>query len=58
MNCIVCDKKLRKDNTIGTCRVHRSQSPARQAYEKAWQADHLEQYTEAKKQWSRKHPEY
>lgn len=58
MNCIVCNKKLRKDNTIFTCRKHRSQSLVRQAYEKQWQTDNYEQYIAAKKQWSRKNLKY
>lgn len=58
MNCVVCDKKLRKDNTIGTCRAHRGLSPIRRSYEKSWQQDNYKQYTEAKKQWNKKHPEY
>lgn len=58
MNCIICDKKLRKDNAIGTCRNHRGQSPVRRAYEKAWQKENPEQYADAKKQWGRDNPEY
>lgn len=58
MNCVICNKKLRAHNTIGTCRKHRGQSPARKAYEKTWQAENPEQYAESKKQWNRKHPEY
>lgn len=58
MYCKVCNKKLRKDNTIGTCRKHRGLSEVRRAYEKAWQKENPEQYAEAKKQWGRKHPEY
>ncbi len=58
MNCIVCNKPLRKDNTIGTCRMHRGKSLVRRAYEKAWQQENPQQYAEAKKQWNRKHPEY
>jgi len=58
MNCIVCEKKLRKDNTIGTCRAHRGLSPVRRAYEKSWQQDHSEQYVEAKKQWGKRNPKY
>jgi hypothetical protein len=58
MNCIVCDKKLRSHNKIGTCRKHRAQSPVRRAYEAQWQEDNHEQYVEAKNRWNRKHPEY
>jgi hypothetical protein len=58
MNCIVCNIALRKHNTIGTCRKHRGKSPARRQYEIQWQKDNPEKYTEAKKQWTRKHPEY
>jgi len=58
MNCTVCSKKLRKHNTIGTCRKHRGLSPVRRAYEIAWQQEHPDQYKEAKNQWNRDNPEY
>jgi len=58
VNCIVCNKKLRAHNKIGTCRAHRSQSPIRQAYEKSWQQENYKQYTEAKKQWGRRNLKY
>ena len=58
MNCIVCNKKLRKDNTISVCRPHRGKSPVRREYEKSWQQENPERYAAAKKQWNRKHPEY
>ena len=58
MNCMVCDKVLRKHNVIGTCRKHRSLSPKRRAYEIAWNEEHKEQYAEAKNRWIRNNPEY
>lgn len=58
MNCAVCGKTLRKHNTIGTCRKHRGLSPIRRAYETQWQVENLEQYKEAKNQWTRSNPEY
>jgi hypothetical protein len=58
MNCVVCDKKLRIDNTIGTCRKHRALSKTRQDYEKSWQVKNKEKYTEAKKRWARNNPQY
>lgn len=58
MNCVICDKKLRKDNTLGYCRQHRSQSPKRKAYESAWQDENWNQYAAAKKQWGRRNLGY
>ena len=58
MTCIVCGKKLRVDNTIGTCREHRSKSPVRREYEKSWQQDNEAQYKAAKNAWTRNNPEY
>jgi len=58
MNCAICGKKLRKHNTIGTCRKHRGKSPIRRQYEKDWQEDHKEQYQAAKNKWIRENPEY
>lgn len=58
MNCTVCNKKLRRDNTIGTCREHRAQSSARREYENKWKAEHNEQYREAKNRWVRNNSEY
>lgn len=51
MECTVCNKKLRSDNTIGTCRKHRAQSPLRYAYEKRWKNDNEKQYKNICKQW-------
>lgn len=58
MDCIICGKKLNKRNTIKVCRKHRSLSLIRRAYEVAWQKANYEQYTEAKKQWNRRNPQY
>ena len=58
MNCIICNKKLNSHNKIGVCRKHRSKSSVRKAYENQWKKANKDRYTEAKKQWSRKHPEY
>ena len=52
MNCVICDKKLRKHNKIGTCRKHRGQSKIRRAYENAWKEVHKPQYIEAKRRWT------
>lgn len=58
MNCKVCNKNLRKDNTIGVCREHRGQSQTRRQYEKQWQSENKSQYTEAKRRWSNKNLNY
>lgn len=58
MNCIICDKKLSKNNKIGTCRIHRAQSSIRQEYEKSWQKNNSAKYAEAKKRWNRTNPQY
>jgi hypothetical protein len=52
MNCIVCDKKLRKDNKIGHCRAHRSQSLARRDYMNNYTALNFEKIANYKKEWS------
>lgn len=58
MNCIVCNKALRQDNTIGACRQHRSYSPKRKAYETRWKHDNYDKYAEAKRRWTKNNLEY
>lgn len=53
MNCSVCKKVLRKDNTIGTCRKHRGLSKIRRKYEYSWKETNKEQYREVVKQWKK-----
>lgn len=43
---------------IGTCRKHRGKSSVRRAYEKQWQRENIDQYREAKNQWTRNNLEY
>jgi len=51
MTCSVCQKVLRRDNTIGTCRKHRGLSKIRRTYEYNWKESNKEQYREVVKQW-------
>ncbi len=52
MNCLFCDKKLRKDNTIGTCRAHRNSSPKRLAYYASWKSQNIAELASYKKQYA------
>jgi len=51
MNCLVCQKPLRKDNCIGTCRKHRSLSLRRREYEKTWKLRNKDRYLISLKEW-------
>lgn len=58
MNCSICNKVLRKDNTIGTCRKHRGLSKIRREYEYKWKSENIEQYRDTVKQWKNANREH
>lgn len=52
MKCSICDKHLRKDNKIGTCRAHRNVSPIRKAYMIQYAENNIQEIAQYKKQWN------
>lgn len=49
MNCFICSEKLRKDNLIGACRVHRSLAPKTKERMKQYAKKNFETLKEYKK---------
>lgn len=52
MKCKYCDKPLRRDNKIGTCRQHRPLSDSRKAYMSEYANSNSEQIAAYKKEWA------
>lgn len=52
MNCNFCEKTLRKDNRIGTCRAHRSLSVSRKSYMAEYSLSNFKAIAQYKKQWA------
>jgi hypothetical protein len=52
VKCKVCDKQLRKDNAIGTCRQHRSLSDSRKSYMNEYAKSNSEDIAVYKKTWA------
>jgi hypothetical protein len=52
MKCKFCEKKLRKDNQIGTCRLHRPLSDSRKVYMKNYADSNVSKLASYKKTWA------
>jgi Prasinovirus endonuclease VII len=52
MICKFCDKKLRKDNKIGTCRKHRPMSDSRKSYMSVYGIENQDSLSSYKKEWA------
>ena len=58
MECGNCQKKLRKDNTIGFCREHRSQAPKIKNYQEEFRKANPTISNKAKENWRKANPNY